>query len=296
MSYIEISSAPKQLSQEEVHDQFCEWMKTKLPCNAGRREFTRGRYMIRVATQETVPAIFDEFKRALAAREVTACLYIFNDYRFADGNSDTASAFKFLAEQMVGISRLPACALAHGAPLTNEVELLCPVTNQLTVFDDFECIAFCPQSNNLHDPLYDPLMATPFTAVNMSSDVYAFSRFVDDKARQSLGHPVHEESDIEKISKLFDTCVSSWHRLATSIIKNYEAITDTRKCPVHVTDDGQYWVAAHKDPAFAEQVKEPHKHELPELYARRITDEWLAWFRDGKAYNAGGLARDGVSL
>ncbi|WP_306258826.1 hypothetical protein [Pararhizobium sp. IMCC21322] len=269
------------------------WMTRELPCVAGRRELNRGRYMVRSATKANVPEIFADFKTQLEQGSVVACLYVFNDPRYYEGSSQTSDVFHFLAEQMQGITQVKARDLANGAALTNSVELRCPVTNQRTLYDDFESIAFCPQSGVKSDMLYDPLMFAPFASVNMSSDVYAFSKFVADSALSSIGKPVYEETDTTRVSRLFSQCVARWQRVATTTIRNYEAMTDTAICPVHVTDDEKYWIAFHKDPAFAEQKKEIHRHELPVGYGTRITDRWLRYFEGDTEFVASGLARDG---
>lgn len=280
-------------SNTQVVDETKAWMTRQLPCIAGRREVNRGRYMVRAATKASVPKIFEEYKSLLQRGEAVACLYIFNDERYYEGRSETSKVFHYLADQMQGISSVPAHDLATGAALTTSIELRCPVTNEMTLYDDFECIAFCPQSGERTDMLYDPLMYAPFAAVNMSSDMYAFSKFVADSAFSAWRKPVYEETDIEKIEKLFSQCVSRWQRVATTTIRNYEALTDTAICPVHVTDDEHHWIAFHKDPAFAEQVKEVHKHELPIGYGTRITNCWLEYFKGNKDFKATGLARDG---
>ncbi len=272
------------------------WMARQLPCVAGRRELNRGRYMVRSATRANVPEIFADFKTQLEQGTVVACLYVFNDPRYYEGSSQTSEVFHFLAEQMQGITDVQARDLANGAALTNAVELRCPVTNQRTLYDDFESIAFCPQSGVKSDMLYDPLMYAPFASVNMSSDVYAFSKFVADSALSSIGKPVYEETDMTRIARLFSQCVARWQRVATTTIRNYEAMTDTAICPVHVTDDEKYWTAFHKDPAFAEQKKEIHRHELPIGYGTRITDRWLRYFEGDSEFMASGLARDGERI
>lgn len=271
-----------------------EWMRRALHCAAGRREFNRGRYMVEMATRATVPSIRDRFRQRLQNGETTACLYVFNEPSLYPGRADVATAFAYLADQMEPISNLPARQLKDGAPLTTSMRLTCPVTNQITVYDDFECIAFCPQSDDRDDPLYDPLLFAPLPAVNMSSDVFAFSRFVADSALTALGRPVWEIEDAETRRVFLEKCVERWHRVAVSIIQAFERATDTGLCPVHVTDDGKHWIAAHKDPAFAEMRKEVHSHELPAIYAYRIIDRWLEYFDDRKPYRANGLARDGI--
>ena len=122
----------------QVLIEMTEWMARELPCVAGRREYTRGRYMIRNASKGTVETLFEEYTTLIARGEVVACLLVFNNERFYQGCSDTSAAFYFLAEQMTPISEHSATALANGASLTKTITLRCPVTNQLTLFDDFE--------------------------------------------------------------------------------------------------------------------------------------------------------------
>ena len=98
------------------------------------------------------------------------------------------------------------------------------------------------------------------------------------------------------MAKLFERCVDRWQRVAAATIRNFEANTDTALCPVHVTPTNTHWIAAHKDPASAEQIKEVHSHELPILYATRIIERWLQFFTGKKNYDAAGLAREGIPV
>lgn len=273
-----------------------EWMGQSLPCIAGRREFNRGRYLIQMACKQSIVQLFDAYKLKLQSGTATACLFVFDNWDFDFSNADTSRVFYFLADQMSPISSLPAESLANGQALTLSIRLDCPITNKVTSFDDFECIAFCPQSNNRSDPLYDPLLAMPYPCVNLSSDVYAFSRFVADSIETMFGKPAYEVEDLDALEQAFGVCVLRWHRVACATIENYESLTDTKLCPVHVTKDNKHWVAWHKDPAFAEQTKEAHQHELPVLYGARITSNWMAFFRGERRYDAGGLARAGIAV
>lgn len=283
------------LSDDEAVSLIRNWMKRDLPCVAGRRETMRGRYMVQTATQESVPFIFNQFQENLRSRQTIACLYIFNSWKHSRPTCSVSEVFYFLAEQMQKISDVSAHDLANGEALTTTIRLQCPVTGVLTDYDDFECIAFCPQSNNPDDPLYDPLMAMPLPAVNMSSDMFAFSTFVADMMELRHGAPIKElTADREKLETGLMGCVAQWQRVAAKTIQNYEKITDTSLCPVHLNAEQDQWVAAHKDPAFAEQIKEVHAHELPVLYGKRIVDKWLAYFYDDQEYSATGLARDGI--
>ncbi len=285
---------PREKPQSMVLDEINAWMTSKLPCVAGKREYRLGRYMISNASKATVPNILTEYLAKLPRNRAVACLMVFNNPAHYEGSSDVGQTFRFLADQMALISDVSSERLANGAALSKSVELRCPVTNQVTVFDDFECIAFCPQSADKRDRLYDPLMYAPYPCVNISSDTYAFSRFVADSAQTAWGKMVFEEKDLARVAKLLDVCVQRWQRIAKATIGNFIAITDTSLCPVHISNDEKHWIAAHKDPAFAEQIKEAHQHELPVVYARRIADRWLDFFAHDKSYQATGAARAGV--
>jgi hypothetical protein len=284
------------IPDDRVLAEFTDWMANRLPCVAGRREYNLNRYMIRVASKATVPAILREYRTKLRSGAAVACVFVFNEPAQYRANSDAGDAFKFLARAMAQLGDKSAHELANGAPLTMSMQLDCPVTGQDAIFDDFECIAFCPQSDDREDPLYDPLMYAPYPCVNLSSDVYAFSNFVADRARNAFGKPLREVDEIVTIAAFLDRCVAQWQRIAEVTINNFEARTDTSLCPVHITPDRTHWVAAHKDPAFAEQKKISHRHELPVIYARRIVERWLDFFRYRGIYHASGLARDGLPI
>lgn len=285
------------LGDDAIVDVTRQWMTSSLPCIAGRRETLKDRYMVAVATQATVPDLFKQFRHRLEKGQAIACLYVFNSWEHMNPAMSVSEVFYFLAEQMQKISKVSAHDLANGQALTNKLKLVCPITETLTTYDDFECIAFCPQSNNPDDPLYDPLLAMPVPAVNMSSDMFAFSNFVADMIRQRYKKSVVELSkDRKETEKALYHCVAQWQRIAAKTIQNYEALTDTSLCPVHLNAKQDQWVAGHKDPAFAEQVKEVHTHELPTLYGTRIVSEWLDFFYNQKIYSASGLARDGILL
>ena len=271
-------------------------MKNELKCAAGRREFNRGRYMIEIANEATVETILGNFKRELGLGNTTACLMVFNSARHYSGRSNVAQAFHFLAEQVASISNVPPDVLIQGNALSISLDLVCPVTNQMTTFEDFECIAFCPQSGDVNDPLYDPLMYAPFPAVNIASDVYGFSRFVAEAAQAHFGKPAYEVTDFERLGIFFSQCVDRWHRLAVSIIGAFAESTNISLCPVHVAKDNQHWIAAHKDPAFAEIKKEQHIHELPNIYATRIVDSWLDYLVYNRPYSTAGFSRDGAKI
>lgn len=271
-----------------------KWMLNDLPCIAGRRETIKNRYKVEIATRDIVPEIFKSYCKDLESGDAIACLLIFNNAEYMGYEKSVSEVFYYLADQMQRISRVSTQALATGSCLTKEITLRCPVTEAMTKYDDFECIAFCPQSNNPSDILYDPLMALPFPAVNISSDMFAFSNFVSEMVQQRYRKSVVQLStNKEQTEQALRYCVEQWQRMAVKTIQNYEVITDTSLCPIHLNKSQDQWIAGHKDPAFAEQIKEPHTHELPVLYGKRIVEEWLAFFYKGKTFSASGLARDG---
>lgn len=271
------------------------WFRTGLPCLAGRREFNKRRYMLRIGRPGEIRPIIAEFESELMAGRVTACFIAFEAP--ADlARAPASSTFRWLADVMSAVSDVDAEALSSGAALSLAVTLECPVTGEVTRFDDFECIAFCPQSAQPSDPLYDPLMYAPVPAVNIASDVYAFTVFVRDACLSTFGVAPSCVSDRPALFALFRDCARRWHALATRTIDNFAAtVSDRGRCPVHVTQDGLHWVACHRDPAFAEARKAPHVHELPVLYANRVCDAWIAHFTQQGTYSASGLARAGHS-
>ena len=291
-----IKSSETGLTDREVERVIINWMKNELKCAAGRREINRGRYMIAIADNANVRSILDNFKLELALGRKTACLMAFNSSEHYAGRSNVETTFRFLAESVASISRLPPEILVDGKALSFSLNLICPVTNVMTRFEDFECIAFCPQSSDLTDPLYDPLMYAPFPAVNIASDVYGFSRFVAESAQTHLGRPAFEVTDYNRLSAFFAHCVERWHRLAVSIIEAFAQNTNVALCPVHLSRDNHHWVAAHKDPAFAEIKKEQHIHELPKIYASRIVEAWLEYLCNNRPYATAGMSRDGTRI
>lgn len=277
----------------DVIETVTRWFRNGLPCLAGRREFNRLRYMVRVGQPGQIRPIIAEFEAELVAGRVTACFIAFAPPQKL-ASEPASSMFRWLADAMSVLSDMDGKALSSGAALSLVFTLECPVTGEVTCFDDFECIAFCPQSAELLDPLYDPLMYAPVPAVNISSDVYAFSVFVRDACRTAFGVSPRCVSDRAALFDLFHDCARRWHALAIRTIDNFAAtVPDPQRCPVHVTPDRLHWVACHRDPAFAENVKVQHVHELPALYADRICDAWIAHFTQGRTYSASGLARPG---
>ena len=283
------------MPDNELLERVNRWFRNRLPCIAGRREFNKNRYMVSVGKPGRIAEFVADFEARLMGGEATACFVVF-DLSGGDDHWTASKTFRWLAGVMSEVTSVDADSLSSGSSLSLEFTLACPVTAKVTTFDDFECIAFCPQSADISDALYDPLMYAPYPAVNISSDVYAFSLFVRDACVRKFGVEPSEVADLRSLFALFYECAERWHVVAAQTIDNFsKTVEDKKRCPVHVTADRTHWIACHKDPAFAESRKTPHIHELPVLYATRICDAWVEHFTHRTTYNAAGILRAGLT-
>jgi hypothetical protein len=183
-------------------------------------------------------------------------------------------------------------ALIAGETLSHTIDVVCPVTARDTSYAFFS-VAFCRNSGDPRDPLYDPSLSAPFTAVKTTSDAFAFARFVHDGAVRAWGVPPYEMThDRDAVELLFRRCVVAWQNMSITTIQNYSRIAADPSRGVHLSDDRTRWYAAHNDPVFAELAKCPHAHEMPIAYATRLTARWSAALFDGLPYAPG---RDGQS-
>ena len=180
--------------------------------------------------------------------------------------------------------------LIAGQTLSHAIDVVCPVTGRDTSYAFFS-VAFCRNAADPRDPLYDPSLSAPFTAVNTTSDSFAFARFVHDHALKAWGLAPYEMThDREAVELLFRRCVVAWQNMSITTIQNYSRTTVDPARGVHLSDDQTRWYAAHNDPVFAELEKCPHVHEMPVAYASRLTAKWSATLFDGRPYEPG---RDG---
>ena len=270
-----------------------EWLETGgLQCSAGKREFRLGRYYVsRFRNGAEFRAGLDEFRRQVADGGKTGFLAVFHN----DGPPDTTAAdeLKHLGAIMeeAGMSD-DAEALVQGRTLSTSIEVPCPVTGRDSHYEFFS-VAFCRNSGNPRDPLYDPSLSAPFTAVNTTSDAYAFARLVHDQCVRIHGCAPYEMThDRDALELLFARCVTAWQNMSATTIANYSRISADPARAVHLSEDRTHWFAAHNDPVFAEMEKCPHAHEMPITYAARLTAKWSANLFDGKPYEP---SRDGQS-
>jgi hypothetical protein len=290
-----IGLAPK-LADTEVLEEMARWLGSGLRCIAGRREYQKGRYLVRVVDEDNdILDLFSEFTRRLATQQSVGCLFVFNEPAFyRNGPACVEDAMMYLSERMAILSDVPATTLLNGGALNKRLTLPCPVTGSETEYDDFDAIAFCPQADDESDPLYDPLMAAPYLCVNITSDIFAFAMFAKDTSELHAGKPPHEIEDRAEAKSILTRCAEPWQRMAEKTIKNYAAITNTARCPVHLTEDRRNWVAFHKDPAFAETKKERYIHNMPLIYANDVVDAWTSYFDGGESPSLSQVSTAGV--
>ena len=270
---------------------FETWLETGLHCTAGKREFRLGRYHVaRFKTGREYATALADFRMQVAERQKTGFLAIFDHNTIC---RDVEEELRLLGAAMFDTGLTDDYdALIAGKTLAHGLEVPCPVTGKDTIYEFFS-VAFCKNASNPDDPLYDPSLGAPFTAINTTSDAFAFARLVHDQAMRAWGRAPHEMvHDRDAVEMLFRRCVVSWQNMSITTISNYSRITADPARGVHLSEDQKSWYAAHNDPVFAELKKCPHLHEMPVTYAARLCAKWSAVLFDGKEYVP---SRDGQS-
>ncbi|KYF55121.1 hypothetical protein BE04_43880 [Sorangium cellulosum] len=273
-------------SNATVMEEMQAWFRDCLGCVAGRREFLLGRYMITVLDDtDTGTGVLDtyrKFRRHALAYEKVACLLVFNNPELYAGSGCTAlDAISYLARQIAPLAHEHPDRLIRGGSVHQRHALKCPVTGALTLFDDFDAIAFCPQADDRDDPLYDPLMAAPYPCINISSDVFGFSMFARDRFLHRYNRDIFGAPADDALRRHLTECAALWQKIAARTIRNYIAMTDTTLCPTYLSEDERYWIANHQDPAFAESEKRAYRHEMPVTYTPQIIDRWMCRMEGG---------------
>ncbi|WP_437826296.1 hypothetical protein [Sorangium sp. So ce1153] len=265
---------------ETVLKEMQAWFRDCLGCVAGRREFLLGRYMITVLDDAgdgtAVVDTYRQFRRSVLTYEKVACLLVFNNPElYAESGSTALDTISYLAQQIAPLARERPERLIRGGSVHQRHAIKCPVTSALTLFDDFDAIAFSPQADDKNDPLYDPLMAAPYPCVNISSDVFGFSIFVRDRFLRKYNRDISRARPDDDLQGHLTECGALWQKIAAKTIRNYIAMTDTTLCPTYLSEDERYWIANHQDPAFAESEKRAYRHEMPVAYTPQLIDRWV---------------------
>jgi hypothetical protein len=263
-------------------DVLCSWLQRDLRCILGKREFSNGRYFVaEIHDASSMATAYEAFLIALRRKETVAGLFVISNAIALPQSSSAMSQFHQCAEFMRDVSDVSPDWLADGGRLAKSVELECPVTGIMRVFDDFDAVAFCPQSLNINDPLYDPMMGAPVPCVNFNSDIYAFSMFTRDLSLRMKGAELYELASPDRC-EIFDQASRRWQQYALATIQGYMSITDLKKCPISLADEESIWFANHRDPSFAERTKSQFSHHMPKLYAPKIVTVWERYFDTGQ--------------
>jgi hypothetical protein len=273
-------------------DAFDTWLEEGLQCSAGRREFRLGRYFIaRFRNGADYADAFTQFRRRVTDESKTGFLALLvHDEARA---TSVADELRILGQAMVEAGVVKDLErVVRGETVGTPIEVTCPVTGVETAYEFFS-VAFTRNALNPSDPLYDPSLGAPFTAINTTCDAYAFARLVHDQAQKAWGRaPWEMTHDRDALELLFRKCITAWQNMSVTTIGNYSRTTVDPSRGVHLAEDRKHWFAAHNDPVFAEMKKCPHMHEMPVTYAARLTAKWSANLFDGQPYVP---SRDGQS-
>jgi hypothetical protein len=270
---------------------FDEWLERGLQCSAGRREFKLGRYFVaRFRTGADFAEAMEQFKREVAEYRKTGFLALFvHDEARCQTAEDELWMLGEAIRQAGMTDNVPS--LISGETLATPIDVICPVTGEETAYEFFS-VAFCRNAANPADKLYDPSLSAPFTAINTTSDAFAFATLVRDQAIRAWGIPPHQQTDRAAVEMLFRKCVTVWQNMSINTIQSYSRVAVDPSRGVHLSEDRKRWLAAHNDPVFAELEKSPHFHEMPVIYTVRLCEKWLATLFEGKEYVP---SRDGQS-
>lgn len=260
---------------------FERWLDTGLLCSAGKREFKLDRYHVAyVSTGAEYARELEFFRREVMELRKTGFLAVVE----ADMSSCRMAEDELwqLGRIMRDAGLIPSVAgLVTGEVLSVPIQLPCPITGEETTYEFFP-VAFCKNSANPEDPLYDPSLSAPFAAINMTSDAFAFAILVRELTIKALHKPPHEVGEREPLETVMKRAVEIWQHMSVNTILNYNRAAGCPNRAVQLSEDRRFWLAPHNDPAFAELEKKQHAHEMPRIYAARLCEKWLSAMFDGK--------------
>jgi hypothetical protein len=273
------------------NSKFSEWLDTGLRCSAGKREFNLDRYHVApIAGGADFSRELEHFRREVIEYRKVGFLAIC---------TRDMSAFKMAEDELWVLGSImrdagftPSVAsLISGDTIAIPFEFACPVTGEETVYEFFP-VAFCRGSANPDDPLYDPSLSVPFTAINTTSDAFGFGMLVRDLVMKHLGRAPAEVSDRHAMEKAMHRAVQVWQNMSVNTIQSYNKAAGNPRRAVQLSEDRKFWIAPHNDPVFAELQKREHSHEMPTVYAERLCRKWLGVMFDDKPALS---SRDGQS-
>jgi hypothetical protein len=260
---------------------FQKWLETGLLCSAGKREFKQDRYHVAfINNGEHYARELEYFRREVLGFSKTGFLAILA--------GDTSSCrmvedeLWLLGTVMRDAGLVPSvAALIAGEALALPFQTPCPVTGEETVYEFFP-VAFCRNAANPDDPLCDPSLSAPFTAINTTSDAFAFAILVRELTLKALGRIPSEVNDRAALEAVMRRAVATWQNMSINTIQSYNRVAGCPRRAVQLSEDRRFWLAPHNDPVFAELEKHEHAHEMPRIYASRLTEKWLSVLFDDK--------------
>jgi hypothetical protein len=270
---------------------FDEWLDGRLQCTAGRRGFKLGRYLVtRFRNGADFAEGLSQFRREVAAHRKVGflTLHVYDESRC----SCVEDELQLLggAMQEAGLAA-GAAEVIDGETVAIPIEVTCPVTGVPSTYEFFS-VAFCRHADDPSDRLYDPSLSAPFTAINTTSDAFAFAMLVRDQSIRTWDCAPHAIANRMNVELLFRKCATVWQNMSISTIQSYGRVALDPRRRVRLSEDRTRWIAPHNDPVFAETSKCPFAHEMPVVYAKRLCEKWLATIFEGIEQSA---SRDGQS-
>jgi hypothetical protein len=260
------------------------WARRELQCRAGRREVQLDRYVItEVRDGVQFRRALDAFLEQARAHHKTGFLALI------EGAASRAATVREELEHLAGVVHAaglvptPRAALA-GCEIRLPLRTPCPVTGLESTYSFFP-VSFCRNANRVEDSLYDVSLSCPWTAINTTSDAFAFAMLVRDRAREQFGREPFELADPQHGRALFERAVLVWQKMAIGTIAAFGRRSVVARRAVALSADRHHWIAAHQDPVFAELVKERFEHEMPVLYARALVSKWFATLYAGESFD-----------
>lgn len=270
---------------------FDEWLEHGLMCSAGKREFKLGRYLVsRFRNGADYAEAVEQFRREVGEYKKTGFLALLVHDESRCKKAEDELLLLGAAMHEAGLAE-SALGVIDGGTVCIPIDVACPVTGQPATYEFF-AVAFCRHQANPRDKLYDPSLSGPFTAINATSDAFAFAMLVRDQSIRAHGCAPHEIGNRDEVEMLFRKCVTVWQNMSINTLTNYNRVAVDPSRAVHISEDRKRWIAPHNDPVFAELEKCPFFHEMPVVYASRICAKWLSAMFEGAEYVPG---RDGQS-
>ncbi len=267
------------------------WARRELQCRAGRREVQLDRYVItQVRDGEDFRRALDAFLEQARVHSKTGLLAL------VGGAASLAPTAREEVEHLArlvraaGLVSSPEAAL-RGGEIRLPLQMSCPVTGRASTYSFFP-VCFCRNAGRIEDTLYDVSLSCPWSAINTTSDAFAFAMMVRDRAREQFGREPFEIANPEQCRALFERAVMVWQKMSVGTIQAFSRRSMVAQRAVGLSADQRYWTAAHQDPVFAELSKERYAHEMPVLYARALVGKWFATLYAGESFQ---VEREGQS-